>query len=78
MSTIVKEVVIPEGDRMCIEVELPAGIPVGKAIMTITLEPKDEKGKHLNRAAEIFGQGKGKIWMADDFDARLEDFAEYM
>jgi len=25
-----------------------------------------------------FGSAKGKIWMADDFDAPLEDFAEYM
>ena len=25
-----------------------------------------------------FGCMKGKIWMADDFDAPLDDFAEYM
>lgn len=25
-----------------------------------------------------FGIAKGKIWMADDFDAPLDDFAEYM
>lgn len=24
-----------------------------------------------------FGSAKGQIWMADDFDAPLEDFAEY-
>ena len=24
------------------------------------------------------GNAKGKIWMADDFDAPLEDFQEYM
>lgn len=25
-----------------------------------------------------FGRMKGKMWMADDWDAPLEDFAEYM
>ena len=26
----------------------------------------------------LWGCMKGKIWMADDFDAPMEDFAEYM
>jgi prevent-host-death family protein len=25
-----------------------------------------------------FGSAKGSVWMADDFDAPLDDFAEYM
>ena len=28
--------------------------------------------------AEAFGCMKGKIWMADDFNAPLEDFKDYM
>jgi DNA-damage-inducible protein J len=38
-------------------------------------------GEPSNRTAKlIFGRGcmKGKIWMADDFDAPLDDFKEYM
>jgi addiction module RelB/DinJ family antitoxin len=34
-----------------------------------------------NRTAKLaFGRGcmKGKIWMAEDFDAPLDDFKEYM
>ena len=31
-----------------------------------------------NRAREIYGMGKGKSWMSEDFDAPLEDFAKYM
>ena len=27
---------------------------------------------------DVFGCMKGKMWMADDFDAPLEDFKEYM
>ena len=26
----------------------------------------------------IFGSGKGKMWIADDFDAPLEELKEYM
>jgi len=36
--------------------------------------------KKLQKTPEERGFGcmKGKIWMADDFDAPLDDFAEYM
>jgi len=37
---------------------------------TITAEPEKKVPKP--------GCMKGKIWMADDFDAPLEDFKEYM
>ena len=26
----------------------------------------------------VFGSGKGKMWIADDFDAPLEELREYM
>jgi len=29
-------------------------------------------------ARPVFGCAKGQFWMSDDFDAPLEDFAEYM
>ncbi|CAN5501139.1 hypothetical protein BH10PLA1_BH10PLA1_23290 [soil metagenome] len=35
----------------------------------------DDKLQHPTRKA---GSAKGKIWMADDFDAPLEDFKDYM
>lgn len=28
--------------------------------------------------ASLCGKGKGKVWMADDFDETPEEFAEYM
>jgi len=34
-----------------------------------------EKPKQKNRQ---FGRMKGKMWMADDWDAPLEDFKDYM
>ena len=44
--------------------------------MAIELESK-ESGKP-NRLKSIYGAAKGKVWMADDFDQPLDDFAEYM
>lgn len=76
MSTVVKQITIP--DNRHIDIELPPEIPVGEAIMTLTIEPKNNGEKRLNRLGALFGQGKGEIWMADDFDAPLEDFKEYM
>jgi len=29
-------------------------------------------------AHPVYGSGKGKIWIADDFDAPLEELREYM
>ncbi|MCC8165320.1 MAG: DUF2281 domain-containing protein [Planctomycetes bacterium] len=72
MSTVVKKIVIPSNRH--INIELPPEVPVGEAIVTLTIEPKTP----VNRLGELFGQGKGEIWMADDFDAPLEDFKEYM
>lgn len=74
-STIVKQPVIP--DNRHIDIELPADVPVGEAIVTLTIEPKNSK-KMGTRLGELFGQGKGEIRMRDDFDAPLKDFEEYM
>lgn len=42
-----------------------------KAIVTQTQQPKIRKQR-------IFGSSKGLIKMADDFDAPLDDFRDYM
>jgi antitoxin (DNA-binding transcriptional repressor) of toxin-antitoxin stability system len=31
-----------------------------------------------SKKRRLIGSAKGQIWMADDFDAPLEDFKEYM
>lgn len=78
MSTIKKEVFIPHDHELSLEVELPADIPSGEAVVTLTIKPKCKLQKPVNRIAELAGKYKGQVWMADDFDAPLEDFAEYM
>jgi len=39
----------------------------------IALNPETQTNPH-----PVFGSGKGKMWIADDFDAPLEEFQEYM
>ena len=55
-------------------------IPVkGKYEVIITfLEPMDIKAEESVRPPFEYGSMSGEMWMADDFDAPLEDFKEYM
>ena len=48
----------------------PNGIPFNAVV-------PQEKHPKMSREA-VFGCMRGKFWMADDFDAPLEDFKEYM
>lgn len=72
MSTVVKQLMIPGNRR--INIELPPETPIGEAVVTLTIEPTVA----VNRLGELFGQGRGEMWMADDFDAPLDDFKDYM
>ncbi len=72
MSTLVKDIVVPRDRR--IDIELPSDVPEGEATITVIVKP----GKRVNRLGELFGAGKGRIRMTDDFDAPLEDFKDYM
>ena len=68
--TIEQTIEIPPSHRITIDV--PHGVPTGPVILTFT--PKSEKQKK----ERVFGCAKGKYRMADDFDAPLEDFKDYM
>lgn len=78
MSTITKDAFIPNNHKLSLEVELPPGTPTGDVVVTVIVKTKNETKKRVNRMAELEGRYKGQIWMADDFDAPLDDFAEYM
>ena len=69
VSTLVKQIVIPDDHR--ITIDLPPEIPVGEACITLKIEQKRK-----NNVGSLFGIGKGKTWMSEDFDAPLEDFEE--
>ena len=68
--TIKKQVIISE-DRS-ITIQLPIEVPPGEAVVRMMIEYEKPK----NRVSELRGTSKGKIWMADDFDAPLEDFGD--
>ena len=49
------------------------------SLKLITIMPPSEKETvSVNYKRPVFGCAKGQFWMSDDFDAPLEDFAEYM
>jgi hypothetical protein len=61
---------IPASRRLTIDV--PREVPEGKAILTFTPAVTEQK------KTPVFGCAKGQFRMADDFDAPLEDFKDYM
>jgi len=66
--TITQTIEIPADRRITV----PSEVPTGPVILTFT----PAKTEHLKERE--FGCLKGQIWMADDFDAPLEDFKDYM
>jgi hypothetical protein len=68
--TIQQTVEIPASHRLTIDV--PPEVPAGAAVVTFTAaEPERKKERQ-------FGCAKGQFQMAEDFDAPLDDFKEYM
>ena len=70
--TITQTVFIPENRRLSIEV--PREVPSGQVILTFTPKAAEKEQKKERE----FGCAKGQFWMADDFDAPIEDFKDYM
>jgi hypothetical protein len=67
---IQKTVEIPASHRLTIDV--PPEVPEGPVILTFTVsEPERKKERR-------FGCAKGQFRMAEDFDAPLDGFKEYM
>jgi hypothetical protein len=66
---------VPPSHRLVIDV--PHEVPAGSVVLTFT--PKEAAGQEWKKA-RVFGyaKGKGEYWMAEDFDAPLEDFKDYM
>jgi len=61
-------------------------IPIGnpfipenrKLVITVLDEMYNTQEKAAISRQSVFGSMKGKVWMAEDFDAPLDDFREYM
>jgi len=70
--SITQTVEIPANRRLTIDV--PREVPTGPVILTFTPKTAVQKQKKERE----FGCAKGQFWMADDFDAPLDDFKDYM
>jgi hypothetical protein len=68
--SVTQTVEIPASHRLTIDV--PREVPTGPVILTFT-PAKAERIKERG-----FGCAKGQFHMAEDFDAPLEDFRDYM
>ena len=66
--TITQTIEIPADRRITV----PREVPTGPVILTFT------PAKTESQKVPVFGCAKGKYRMADDFDAPLEDFKDYM
>ena len=69
--SVTQTVEVPASHRLTIDV--PREIPVGPVVLTFTPKAAPKSGKRGG-----FGCAKGQFKMADDFDAPLEDFKDYM
>jgi hypothetical protein len=75
MAAITQTINIPTNRWLMIEV--PPEIPAGPAILTFA--PASGDGFAPPAVGHrMFGCAKGQFRMADDFDASLEDFKDYM
>jgi hypothetical protein len=69
--SVTQTVEIPVSHRLTIDV--PPEVPAGRAEITFTSQAVPKSGQRGG-----FGSVKGEFWMADDFDAPLDDFKDYM
>ena len=69
--TITQTIEIPADRRITV----PREVPTGPVILTFT---PASAAKTEPQKIPVFGCAKGQFKMADDFDAPLEDFKDYM
>lgn len=65
---------IPASRKLVLDV--PPNVPEGRVV--ITYAPAEETPWGTPYGTPVPGCAKGQFWMADDFDAPLEDFKDYM
>ncbi|MCL2044430.1 MAG: DUF2281 domain-containing protein [Treponema sp.] len=90
--SITQTVFIPADRRLTIEV--PREVPSGQVILTFTPKPVEQEpaterattsvasemsgSPPVQKKDRVPGCVKGQVWMAEDFNAPLEDFKDYM
>ena len=77
METLKKEITIPADHHVVLDFQLPESIPAGAAEVLLIFQPTTDKTMARKQRTPGLLAEKG-VYMADDFDAPLEDFADYM
>jgi hypothetical protein len=74
--SVTQTVEIPASHRLTIDV--PPEVPTGRAKIIFFPDSADKEPVTEPKSGERggFGCAKGEFWMADDFDAPLDDFIE--
>ena len=76
--SITQTIEVPANRRITLDV--PPQIPIGQVFLTFT--PKTASYQTVTaqepKKEREFGCAKGQFWMAEDFDAPLDDFKDYM
>ena len=78
MRTAPKRVMMGRDHLVRVEVSAPSEWPEGEVEVVVDLYRAANAPQIPNRISSVYGKGRNRTWMADDFDAPLEDFAEYM
>jgi hypothetical protein len=73
---ITQTITVPANHRLTIDV--PPEIPAGRVVVTFAPEKPRLPTLAEQHGRRVFGCAKGQFWMADDFDAPLEEFKDYM
>ena len=78
MDTFIARIRIGADRHVRLDFDVPASFPVGEAEAAVRMTSLATPESAPHRLEDIRGKGRGRFWMSDDFDAPLEEFAEYM
>lgn len=78
MDSFIRRILIGADRHVRLDLDVPADFPQGEAEATVMITPLLSLESPENRLRNIRGKGEGRFWMSGDFDAPLEEFAEYL
>ena len=78
MQTFQIGIIQPQAINLLRELDSLKLITIMQPKIDSDISSEEKESVNVNSKRPVFGCAKGQFWMSDDFDAPLEDFAEYM
>jgi len=78
MQTFQIGIIQPQAVNLLRELDSLKLITIMQPDIGTEISPEEKEPVNVDARRPVFGCAKGQFWMSDDFDAPLEDFAEYM